>query len=398
MTIALRHAPVAPTKTPATAEIARIQVFASLAAAEPHWRALERANVVMSPYQRFDFLALWQRHIGAANGVEPAIAIAFDAGGVPVMLFPFGRRSLGPLGLVSFLGGKHANFNLPIWRRDLAPTHAQIESALSQLSARADVLLLVNQPETWLGFANPLGMLSHQPAPSPSYSGTLTPDFDSLLRERTSGASRKKMRKKAETLANFGTVRFARADTAPESRRVLDAFFEQKSARMRAQGIANVFDDADVRRLLEAAVVAPAAGYPPPIEIYSLSVNDEIIATMAGMVGSGRFSAMFSSIASDRFTAESPGEQLLIHLVRDCCVRGLTTFDLGVGEARYKYMLCGDVEPLFDSFIALSPAGRVLAPVARWGSALKRTIKQNSALWSLANMVRQLRGRVTLAA
>lgn len=398
MTIALRHAPAVPAEVSPVTGIAQVQVFASLAAAEPHWRMLERADVVMSPYQRFDFLALWQRHIGAVNGIEPAIAIAFDAAGAPMMLFPFGCRALGPLGLVSFLGGKHANFNLPIWRRDLAPTYAHIETVLFQLSGRADVLLLFNQPETWHGFANPLCLLPHQPAPSPSYSGTLSPDFDTLLRDRTSGASRKKMRKKAETLASFGIVRFARADTAPESRRVLDTFFEQKSARLRAQGIANVFDDPDVRRLLEAAVVAPAAGYSPPVEIYSLSVNDEVIATMAGMVAGDRFSAMFSSIASDRFATESPGEQLLLHLVRDCCVRGLTTFDLGVGEARYKYMLCGDVEPLFDSFIGLSPAGRVLAPVARWGSALKRTIKQNSALWSLANAVRRLRGRVTLAA
>ncbi|MGI8525281.1 MAG: GNAT family N-acetyltransferase [Pseudolabrys sp.] len=395
MTVALRHAPALPAETaPATVRVARTEIFTSFAAAEPHWRALERADAVMSPYQRFDFLALWQHHVGAPSSIEPLIVICFSDSGVPVMLLPLGRRGVGPLGIVRFLGGKHANFNLPLWRRDLA--QSDIGAVLSQLSGRADVLLLVNQPVAWQSLANPLGVLPHQASPSLSYSGALAADFDALLRERTSGATRKKMRKKAETLASFGTVRFARVDTAPESRRVLDVFFTQKSERMRSQGITNVFDKPDVRRLIEAAAIAPAPGHLPPIELYSLSVDDAIIATMAGMVAGGRFSSMFSSIVCDRFTAASPGEQLLINLVRDCCARGLQTFDLGVGEARYKYMLCNDAEPLFDSFIALSPAGRVLAPAARFVSALKRTVKQSSALWSLANALRRLRGRAAL--
>ena len=49
------------------------------------------------------------------------------------------------------------------------------------------------------------------------------------------------MRKKAEALAKFGTVRFERANDPETVRRVLDAFFKQKSVRMQEQGMHDIF-------------------------------------------------------------------------------------------------------------------------------------------------------------
>jgi hypothetical protein len=43
--------------------------------------------------------------------------------------------------VVEFLGGKHANFSMGLWRRDV----------LTHLSGHADTLRLINQPLTWCG-------------------------------------------------------------------------------------------------------------------------------------------------------------------------------------------------------------------------------------------------------
>lgn len=57
---------------PATeAQIARIEVYDDFAAAEPAWRAVEQTGNLVTPYQTFDFLRLWHRHIGAASDVTP---------------------------------------------------------------------------------------------------------------------------------------------------------------------------------------------------------------------------------------------------------------------------------------------------------------------------------------
>ena len=381
---------------PATAGgLARVEVFDNMAQAEPHWRALERARAVATPYQRYEFLALWQRHVGAEAGFTPFIVVGFDPIGTPLFLLPLCRRSVGSWKVVKFLGGKHANFNMGLWRRDLATTLGAdtLRGVLERLAGRADLLMLLNQSLTWAGTTNPFALLPHQRAANLGFSGALAPDFEALLRAHTNGGVRKKMRKKERTLAGYGEIRFERASDVGQVHRVLDAFFKQKSARMQLIGVHDVFAAAEVRRFIEAAATERLAGGNPLIELYSLSVDDIIVATMGGIVGDGRFCAMFNSIIAGQYAVESPGEQMILNLVRSCCERGLETFDLGIGEAHYKNLFCGDAEPLFDSFLPLSRAGQLLAPIAACAEAAKRAVKQHAMLWSTVRMMRRLRAR-----
>ena len=129
----------------------------------------------------------------------------------------------------------------------------------------------------------------------------------------------------------------------------------------------------------------------PLIELYSLSVGDIVVATMGGTAAGGRFSGMFNSMIKERYAAESPGEQLLAHVVRRCCERGLHTFDLGIGQATYKALFCPDAEPLFDSHLPLTGPGRVLAIGLGIAARGKRAVKRNTGLWSLARALRRLR-------
>ena len=375
--------------------IARIEIFNDMAAAEASWRALEDSDSLATPYQSFDFLKHWQRHVGSNADIRPFIVVGFSGTGEPLFLWPLGARPIGGLVGLEFLGGKHANFNMALWRRDVAATIGAegVWTALKQLSGHADVLRLTNQPLTWGGATNPFALLPHQRAANFGFSGALVSDFEALLRSRTNADTRKKMRKKERALSGFGTVRFERALKPDDVRRVLDAFFKQKRARMRSLGMSDAFGQPGVRRFIEAAANEVLPVGKPLIELYALSVDDIIVATMGGIVGGGRFCAMFNSIIQGRFAAESPGEQLILNLVRSCCERGLLTFDLGIGEARYKNLLCGDAEPLFDSYIALSPAGRLLSHGFKAGAIVKRAIKTQPALWSLVGRARRLRAR-----
>lgn len=381
----------------ADGRVARVDILNDLAAAEPHWRALERGLTLATPYQRYDFLKLWQHHVGAAEGMRPFIVVAFNALGEPLFLWPLGCRKVGGLRVVEFLGGKHANFNMALWRRDVAAkiTADELRAVLGRLAGHADMIALINQPRTWAGTTNPLVLLAHQRSANFGFSGPLAPDFEALLRARTNAATRKKMRKKERTLAGYGTVTFERVTEPCAVRRVLDDFLKQKSARMRAFGVPDVFAAPGVRRFIEAAATEPGESGKPPIELYALSVNDIIVATMGGIVGGGRFCAMFNSIVQGPYAVESPGEQLLVNLVRDCCQRGLGTFDLGIGEAHYKSLFCGDAEPLFDSYLPLGAGGRLLALAFRIGASVKRFVKQRQMLWSMVRATRRLRARLS---
>src|SRR5450631_3004710 len=378
-------------------QTARVDIFHDMAAAEPYWRALERADNLATPYQAYDFLNLWQHHVGTEAGMSPFIVAGFNAGGTPLFLWPFGARKVAGLRLVEFFGGKHANFNMALWRHDTAASIGadDLRAVLKRVAEQADIVKLINQPLTWAGTTNPFALLPQQRSANFGFSGALVPDFDALFRACTNSASRKKMRKKERTLADYGQVRFERASGAHDVRRVLDVFFKQKRARMRILGMPDAFSAPGVRRFIEAAATEEASGRRPPIELYALSVNDIIVATMGGIVGGGRFCAMFNSIIRGPYATESPGEQLIVHLVRACCERGLETFDLGIGEAHYKTLFCGDAEPLFDSYLPLNPAGHLLAAGFASAASFKRAIKQHKSLWSLVRTARRLSARIS---
>ena len=187
-----------------------------MATAEPHWRALECANTLTTPYQSYDFLKFWQRHAGDPAGIEPFIVTAFNAAGTPLFLWPFGRQTSAGVRVLEFLGGKHANFNMALWRRDAAATIGpdDLRAVLRSLAKHADIVTLINQPLTWEGTTNPFALLPQQRSANFGFSGPLAPDFDALFNARTNAAARKKMRKKERALAGLaGCVSNAR--TAP---------------------------------------------------------------------------------------------------------------------------------------------------------------------------------------
>jgi CelD/BcsL family acetyltransferase involved in cellulose biosynthesis len=398
--LALRTLPArARPPAPADRRIARVEIIEDMACAETSWRALERDDSLGTPYQRYDFLKLWQRHLGAPAGITPFVVVGFNVAGEPLFLWPLGRRRVGGVQVAEFLGGKHANFNLGVWRRDVAEAVEadDLRAVLARLASHVDVLRLIHQPLTWAGTTNPFALLPHMWAANYGFSGALIPDYDALLRAHTNYATRKKMRKKERALTGFGTVRFAQAESDQEVRRALEVFFKQKSARMRVLGVADAFAPAAVRRFIEAAAIEGLAGGAPVIELYTLSVDDIIVATLGGIGGAGRFSAMFNSIIKDCYSAESPGEQLLARVVRHCCESGLHTFDLGIGEANYKTLFCPDTEPLFESQLPLSRAGRLLVVWYGIAARCRRTIKGHATLWAAARLFRRLRAHLLAA-
>jgi len=380
--------------TAASRAVARIDIIDDTAAAEPVWRGLEISGAVATPYQRFDFIAPWLRHVGHRQGVRPFLVVGCDARGAPLFLLPLGRTRRGPLEVAGFLGGKHVNFNVALWRREVAAAldrgaMERIVGMIRAAGAGTDLLMLTNQPHRWDGVANPFAALRHQPSPSFAWRGALADDFAALVAARVSGAQRKKLRKKERVLAGARPVRYWRAETADDAARVLDVFFRQKAERMAELGLANAFAAPGMREFIAAAATAELATGRPAIELYAASVGDTILATYGGLVGNGRFCGIFNSMIRNELAHESPGQLLLFNLVRMCCERGLTTFDLGVGEATFKQLFCDEPEPLFDSFLPLTPLGALAAAGCRLQFALKGRIKRSPQVWSTVQALRR---------
>jgi len=354
--------------------------------------------VLATSYQRFDLLAAWQRHVGARSGVTPFIVAGLDRAGEPAFLWPFGRKQMGPLGLVQFLGSKHANFNVGLWRRDVAAAMAapDMENIVGRIAAAghgADVLALYRLPASWNGVGNPFTLLPHQESVDISARLSLAVPFEDLIGSVLSSSMRGRLRTKERRLERLPGYRYVRASNENEIDRLLDAFFALKSTHMAAHGLANVFGEPGVADFLREACHRKLANGHPLIELHALEGGGEVLALFGTIVDEYRFSSMFNTYTLGEASRQSPGLILLTHMIEDCARRGSRSFDIGVGRAHYKSFFCKETEPLYDVFLPLTARGRVFAPALSTASATKRMIKHKPALWAAVQALRRFRAR-----
>ena len=305
----------------------------------------------------------WLATHGAANGVTPMIVVAHDGAGSPVALLPFGVEKHGPVRIAGFLGGADSNSNAGLFRPGVEFSPADLESLLRGVAAksrlRPDAFLLVNQPATIEGSPNPLDIFPHQDSASFSHFGSLQADPAAFIANRLSKETAKKLRKKKKRLESMGRLALLRPQSALEVARILDVFFRLKLARFREKNIHSPFEEPQCRSYLERACT-PRPERPPSIELYALTLNERIIAIFAGSEHRGHLHLMFNAFDMDEEIAKSsPGDLLLQWILEDKCREGLKSFDLGIGEARYKNAWCDHAEPMFDSVLAITSLGRV---------------------------------------
>ncbi|WP_051133981.1 GNAT family N-acetyltransferase [Methylocystis sp. ATCC 49242] len=390
-------------ETPGNAELATepvsarpftIDVIDNIADTRAAWVELS-AVATTSPYQSCLFLSTWFDTVGREERLEAFIIVARDATGSPRALLPFAIDTRGPLRIAMFLGGRESNFNLALLRSGCRFDEKSIRALLRDAARRAanppDVYYLRNQPRRFEGIENPLAFAGAMPSASFAY-GVALPATEAELAARLSKESRKKLRKKEARLAEMGELRYEHRQTGPRAQEILNALIDQKSARFADMGVGGVFDGVGMREMLRRLSVETGEG---SLELHALSVDGRIVATYAGLTRGGRFSALLNSFDMDEEVARcSPGDLLLHALMRDLVARGMTYFDLGAGEARYKNAVCDETIELCDTVTPASWKGVVAAPLLVIFLRAKRRIKQTPALARVFSRLRRLlRGR-----
>lgn len=366
-----------------------IEVATDIASLEQAWLTLE-ARALVTPYQSYGWVRGFAETIGAAHRMDLRYAVLRDSHDRPVAILPLVITRRSGIRFAEFIGGKHANYHMGVFAPEFATTlDASLARAMLAEVAAAigglDACVFVNQPTLWQGIANPLATLAAGPSPSGAYKLALNRgDCDGTLRRAMSSHAHKKLKNKRNRFASFGASRLAKAESAREIARIIEAFLLQKAARFKMMGLPDPFADPSVRAFLERGAL-PLGNAPPALELYSLDVEGSSVATYVGALQGTRFSGMATSFDMDGDIAKtSPGEILLVDLIKLKCSTGITVFDLGVGEARYKTTICDDKDDLVDTFLPLTLKGRAFASVAKAKRAAKRRIKASPLLLKLA--------------
>lgn len=372
-----------------------VAVTADMAAVEAEWRAFE-ATAAGSPYQRFDVVDAWHRHLGRREGAAPLVVTVRTAGRLALLL-PLSVHRRGPVRIARFPGGSHCNHNTGLIDPSLVATPpdtllAAIASAVADSGAGVDLLHLGYQPAEIGGRPNPLVGPGAERAMHDAYDMALDGGFDAVLGRHKGSKKRSKVRAHAKVFEEVGGYRVTR-ETSPESAaEALRAFLSQKAERLAALGLPNVFAAPGTDAFFQDLLDRHFAGAGGLVDVYTLRHDEGIGATGICLPFAGTEHFLMSSFALDRFARGGPGELALHHMLEDCSARGVARFDFGIGDARYKRSWCDREVVMMDTVLPLTALGGMAAASVRAMKQVKARIRANPALHRLAQSVRSRLG------
>jgi CelD/BcsL family acetyltransferase involved in cellulose biosynthesis len=367
-----------------------------LAAAERDWRDLER-NGDCTPFQSFDWLAAWQRHVGALTGAMPAIIVC-RRGAEILFLLPLAVERGTWARRLTFLGQDLCDYNAPLLARDFSRVLTGDQfSALwreslcviqSRAALRHDMVVLEKMPKTVGRQQNPMLALDVQLNPSGAYETALGADWEAFYTEKRSSATRRRDRTKLKKLGELGDVRFAEP-SGDEIATTLDLLIAQKSKSFARMGVPNMFARPGYPEFFRDLALSSRS----LVHLSRLDVGETFAAVNLGLTFGDCYYHILASYDDGEVSRFGPGAAHLRELLQHAIRRGCKRFDFTIGDEPYKRDWCETEQQLFDHSAAVTLRGFPAAAAAlAWGRA-KRAIKHSAPLWNLA-----LRVRATMAA
>ena len=321
-------------------------LFDSLAAAQTEWRALE-ARAVLTPYQRYDWLAAL-----IASGLETntgVVIVLIRSAGVGVALLPLVVERRFGIASARILGTAQSNCDWLITLPEFAPDATSLRTLFAKIGQTVgiDLLTLLDQPAIWQGKTNAVLALGQSPAASNLYVATIGPTPVPYIEHRLTTKRRSNIKRGARRLEElYGPVRAVRVNDVATLDAVHAAFLTQRGARF-----------------------------------------EEILATCWGAMAGDHYSQYINSTSAGPAAKYSLMAVLVAEVMDDLTQSGILTFDMGLGDFDYKVEWT-EPQQVFHSVIALTAKGRIAARFLELRAALKRLIKQTPALWNAAKWLR----------
>lgn len=360
----------------------KILLFDHIADLKQDWLRLQTEPHVMV-HQSYAWCKAWSYHHR-----DPTLFIALKSGAQIEMILPL-ELVKTPLGTYAqMIGTTHSNGNFPLassaFLQACPPDFmAWLTQELRTMRLPFDGISLDRMRPTFRHQKNVFLGSSQVQNQNASFQLNLLGDFDSSLAQISAKKRRKEHRKTHNKLQRLGGYSCHKATSPGQIDQALDAFFRLKSARFETLGIVDAFAEHSVQEHFRALahLGADETGH---LELHYIQMNagkfkDQILAVVATTVKDGHMICHFNAFDENigRDNNSSPGIFLFYLLIKQACENGLSLFDMGIGDQRYKRSITNLETAHFDCVISLNWHGWILSVLLRTKTWLKRIAKSN---------------------
>jgi len=370
------------------------RIHTSLAAAEDEWRRFERAAAA-TPFQSYEWLAAWHRHIGIRGGVVPVIVVGHFATNEIAFILPLAINR-GPFRRLSWLGQDLCDYNAPLLSRGFSQnvTPESFRGLWRKLQAemqsdhetRHDWIEFEKMPEAIGDEINPFIGLEPTLNANSAHIMRLGGDWEALYRTKRSSATRRHDRAKRRRMAQFGDIRFITAADAAETQATLEILMRQKSISFARKGIPDMFARPGYREFFLDFASNPATRQ--HVHVSRVEVGSADVAANFAIVHGDCYYHILSSYCDGRIAHFGPGVLHLRELMSHATKLGMRKFDFTIGDERYKSEWCDERLRLFDYCAAATWRGWPASALSTAQRRLKRYIKQTPAAWHVVSQLR----------
>jgi CelD/BcsL family acetyltransferase involved in cellulose biosynthesis len=366
---------------------------------ENEWRGFERI-AEGTPFQTYEWLRAWHRHIGERNGVVPVIVVARYADGAPAFIAPFAIERRRWTRRLCWLGQELCDYNAPL----LAQDFSQRVSSVHFLALWRDVLLrLRSDPELrydWIEFEkmpltiggqnNPFVALDVIANANSAHIAQLSGDWETFYRAKRSSATRRHDRAKRKRMVEYGEISFRTVAEPDDLRDTLEILWEQKKRIFARKGIGDIFSRPGYREFFADFACNPNSRH--LAHVSRVDVGAACAAANFAIVFGDCYYHVLASYCDGRLTRHGPGMLHLRELLAHAIKIGMRRFDFTIGDEQYKLDWTDIRLPLYDYSTAATLRGWPASVASIAGRHAKRFIKQTPVLWHLVCRLRSTFG------
>ena len=378
-------------------------IHQSLESIEAEWRRFEQF-ADCTAFQSFDWLTAWYRRLGLAEGIIPVVAVGSFANGEIALIVPLAIQRDRASRRLCWFGQDQCDYNAPLLSPDfsqrvpldrfLIAWRKLRELIRRDPRLRYDWIEVEKMPRMVGAQINPFTYLPVTDNPSGAHLTHLGDDWEKFYFAKRSSATRRRDRTKRRHMSEFGEIRFVTCTDPEDSRRTLEALFEQKSRAFVHRGIPDIFQRAGFKEFFFD--LASNANLKHQFHISRIEVGGTLVATNFAIVfGDCYYHVLASYDDTAAVSHYGPGALHLRELLAYAIGCKLRRFDFTIGDEPYKLEWSDCSLELFDHSAAETWRGWPLnlsSLARRW---IKRSIKQTPIAWRLVSRVRSILGART---